>query len=93
MSQQGLHAPAAMLAWPIGPPASLLRRTSFGRSLPPADSCFCQSVFLAGATRNPGKLDMLIKKIQTLQWSDSNCDAVLLARMGRLAHVVQLHVA
>ena len=58
-----------------------------------ADSCFCQSVFLAGATRNPGKLDMLIKNIQTLQWSDSNCDAVLLARMGRLAHVVQLHVA
>ena len=93
MRQQGLLAPVSMLAWPIGPPASLLRRTSFGRSLPPADSCFCQSVFLAGATRNPGKLDMLIKNIQTLQWSDSNCDAVLLARMGRLAHVVQLHVA
>ena len=93
MSQQGLHARGSMLAWPIGLPASLLRRTSFGRSLPPADSCFCQSVFLAGATRNPGKLDMLIKNIQTLQWSDSNCDAVLLARMGRLAHVVQLHVA
>ena len=67
MSQQGLHAPAAMLAWPIGPPASLIRRTSFGRSLPPADSCFCQSVFLAGAARNPVKLDLLVNPVRLLQ--------------------------
>ena len=54
---------------------------------------FCQDEILARAATQLGKLDMLIKNIQTLQWSDSNCDAVLLPRMGRKEHVPQLHVA
>ena len=71
-----------MLHWPIGPPQSQYRKSGQSSSAAAAVDNFYQDAILARAAKNPGKLDMLVKTIQTLHCFDSNCDAVLLPRMG-----------
>ena len=48
-------------------PSNLLRRTPIPATLSPTDSCLSERVFLAGAARNPVKLDLLVNPVQLLQ--------------------------
>ena len=74
MEQQGFFAGTSMLAWPIGPPASLLRRTSFGRSLPPADSCIAGTAWDVAIDSFKVNLGVLVTTGGRLDQSQSRVD-------------------